>query len=319
MRDVLTDSINAPAGRLTEILLKRIVKGEDGRELPSDMQARFDELASAQGEFGKLARVRLAAEVSVLFEQAPNWTAERIVPLFDWSSPEAADAWSARRYSSYIGSPRLFTLTKKPFLELFGRLDMGEDELRTFSEWLLVILIANQTSSAQYLLNAQEVRSALRSAGPRVLPTVAHRLAIEMEATKVELKGERWRKVVGPIFNSIWPLDAELQSSSATFGLVQLLIATGNAFSEAAELIVPFIRSEEERHRTSIFRLSQAGDELYASAPETVLEVAAAIVGDAHSKSALGLQKILERLRSHAPRLVETRKFQRLASQAALY
>src|SRR6266498_2942413 len=117
MRNSLTDSLNAPPGRLAEVLIKRITRGADGEEMPDAIRQRFDTLASASGRFGELARVRFAAEVSLLFERAPIWTAERIIPLFDWNSPDAANVWNARKYSNYIGSPRLFELTKASFLE----------------------------------------------------------------------------------------------------------------------------------------------------------------------------------------------------------
>jgi hypothetical protein len=134
MRDALTDALNAPSGRLAEILIKRLPTPAGNGEMAPEMQERFDKLASAPGKFGKLARVRFAAEVSLLFERAPVWTSERIVPLFNWSMPDAPDVWNARKYSNYIGSPKLFELTKKPFLELFGRPDVAEDDLRVFAE-----------------------------------------------------------------------------------------------------------------------------------------------------------------------------------------
>ena len=66
MRDALSDAINAPAGRLAEVLIKRLTKGENGEEMPYAMRQRFDRLASATGRFGELARVRFAAEVALL-------------------------------------------------------------------------------------------------------------------------------------------------------------------------------------------------------------------------------------------------------------
>src|SRR5216684_3309515 len=111
MRDAFSDALNAAPGRLAETLIKKVTKGE-GSELPDDVRARLDRLIDAPGSPGLLARVRLAADVSYLFDRAPGWTKARLNPLFDWSSPEAADVWSARKYSKYIGSPELFDLLK---------------------------------------------------------------------------------------------------------------------------------------------------------------------------------------------------------------
>lgn len=317
MRDTFTDALNAPPGRLAEILIKRMGRGEIGEEISDTIRERLDKLAAAPGNFGELARIRLAAEVAYLFERAPNWTQERIVPLFNWSSPEAPNAWGARKYSNYIGSPQLFDLTKEPFLALFGRPEIGEDDLRVFSDWLALIMIANRARNAGYSITTIEARSALRAAGVRALSSVGHRLAIEMEAAKPEEKVAFWQNVIGPVFESIWPLDAELQSASSTFKLVQILFATGDAFPQAAEIIIPFIRPENPRQHTSVYAISSADDTLYASYPDKMLDLVAAVVGDAPNLGFYGLTTVLDRIQQHAPHLANTRKFQKLASAAS--
>jgi hypothetical protein len=318
MRDALMTALNAPAGYLAEVLIKRMTKGENGQEMPDAIRQRFDTLASAPGTFGELARVRLAAEVSFLFERAPIWTAERIVPLFDWKSPDASNVWNARKYSSYIGSPKLFELTKSSFLELFGRPQIAEDDLSVYGEWLAIIMIANRSINARYPITTTEARSALRAAGVRALSSVGHRLAVEMEGAKPEAKIAHWENVVGPVFESIWPLDAELQSPSVTFNLVRILRASGDAFPLAAELVIPFIRPEDPRDHLSVHSISTADDAIYMSSPAKMLDLIAAVVGDAPTRSVYDLMKALDRIREHDPGLANTKKFQRLVSVASV-
>jgi len=314
MSDRYTVSLNHPSGHLTEVLLMKLGGGPVGGKIPDSLRVRLDKLISAPGEFGQLVRVRLAKDVSFLFERAPEWTKEKIVPLFDWSSPDAAAAWSARKYANYIGSPVLFGLTKHPFLELFGRADISDEDLRVFGEWLAVIMIANQSDGAGYPITQTEARSALRQAGVRILPSVGHRLAVEMESAGSDEKITRWGEVVGPVFRAMWPLDVELQTSTTTFKLVQILLATGPAFPEAVEVIIPFIRPDDPQHPTSIHSISTANDDLYSASPDRMLDLVAAVVGEAPVRSAYGLGKTLERVREHAPPLADIRKFQRLRS-----
>jgi hypothetical protein len=92
MSDALTEALNSPSGSLAEVVLKRLTKGPGSDELPDDMRGRLDRLVEANGEAGRLARIRLAAEVSYLFDRAPEWTSRKLIPIFDWSSPDAADA-----------------------------------------------------------------------------------------------------------------------------------------------------------------------------------------------------------------------------------
>lgn len=319
MSDVLSEALNAPAGRLADVLIKKLRKSGGDPEMPPDMRARFDRLVDAEGKFGMLARVRFAAELSLLFERAPKWSTKKVVPLFDWASPDASLMWSARRYSNYIGSPELFGLMKEPFLALFGRTDVSEGEREAYADWLAAIILANQSKNAGYPLAPAEARSALRIAGPASLNDVGHRLAVYMQETNPEDKLATWRNVVGPVFESIWPLDIELQTPAATFKLVQILRASGAAFPLAADVIIPFIRAEDARQHTSVHSIASADDALYTTSPEKMLDLLAAVVGDAPPHSVHSLNMALDRLRSHAPTLAGTKKFQNLVTAAGIH
>jgi hypothetical protein len=318
MPDVFTDALNAPAGRLAEILIKKLSSEKGATGLMDDMRARLDKLIDAPGKNGKLARIRLAAEVSYLFERAPDWTTARIIPLFDWSSEDAAEVWEARKYSNYIGSRELFALIKKPLLEMFGRSDVSADDIRVFADWLTNILLANKHRTADfYPLSATEARAAVRRAGAEALPSVGHRLAMEMEAAKPEEKVKLWRTIVGPVFQEIWPLDVELQSSASTFKLVQILRATGEAFPDAADMIISMIRPDEPRGHSTVFSIAEAPEALYAAAPAKMLDLLVALVGDAPPGSVYALGKALSRINAVEPQLADTRKFQRLSNASS--
>jgi len=253
-----------------------------------------------------------------LFDLATQWAMDKLVPLFDWSCPEAGAAWASRKFSHNIGSPKLFDLTKKPFLELFGRQDVKSDDLETFAEWLTVIVISNRLRpSDPYPITGHEGRAALRRAGVVVLPRVASRLAIEMVSVPAEKKAEQWRSIVGPAFDELWPIDVDLQTSQATFHLSRLLLSTGDAFHEAADVIIPFIRPEEPRAQTTSFAIRQAPDALYATAPGKMLDLVAAVVGEASTGSVFSLGGVLSKIRAVAPDLAREKKFQRLLAFAS--
>ena len=316
MSDVFTNALNAPAGRLAEVLLKKFVREVDGA-LPVDLQNRLDKLVDAPGKSGLLGRVRLACDVPFLFDQAPQWTTRKLLPIFDWATPEAGFAWSSRKYSRWIGSPELFGLLKKPFFEIFERNDIPAEEMRIFADWLAAILIANQAHKASYPLTGNEARGLLRRAGPEAMASVGHRLATEIERATPAERAERWRSVVGPVFQAIWPLDVELQTPATTFKLVQLLRATGDAFPEAADIIIPFIRPEDQQAHTTVFSIAQAPIEFFQAAPSRVLDLLAAVVGDPAPGSVYMLGGALSRLKEVAPDLANTRKFQKLQTFAS--
>jgi hypothetical protein len=314
--DDLTTSLNHSSGRLVEVLVRKLTKGPSSREIPAAMNDRLNTIVDAPGRFGHLARIRMAKDVSLLFERAPDWTQKKVLPLFEWRCSEAPAAWSARKYASYIGSPELFRLTKQAFLDLFERAEASDEDIRTYADWLTAIMIANQSNRADYPISPAEARSALRKAGSKSLASVGHRLALEMERAKPEERAARWREVVGPVFQSIWPLDIELQTSGSTFKLVQILRASGSAFPQAAGIIIPFIRADEHGQHSSVYSIARAEDALYLSSPESMLDLTAAVVGGTPPRSLPDLHRILERIQKHAPGLADTKKFQKLLDLA---
>lgn len=314
--DIYTTALNDPAGNLASVLLKKTPKPKGEVELGKALRARYVRLLGTNDFFARLARVRFSASVAFLFERAPTWTAANILPSYEWTSPDALAMWSARKYANHIGSARLFALTKAPFLELFSRQEAAREDIRIFADWLAIILVVNQAKKAEYPLTGTEVRSVLRTTSNEGRWSFAHQLAIEMEAAQPTEKKRVWRDVIGPVFEGAWPLDAELQSPRVTFKLVQLLLATGKAFDEAAPIVIPFIRPEEARAHSSVFSISEADPEIYRVAPDQMLNLLSAVAGDAANQSLYGMTKALEKLEASDPRLVETKAFQKLKLQA---
>jgi hypothetical protein len=317
--DVFSTALNNPVGNLAAVLLKRTPRIKGQVELGKQLRARYEKLIGGEDTFALLARVRISGAISFLFERAPQWTTAKILPFYDWNSPDALAMWSARKYSNHIGSYKLFDLTKKPFLELFVRPGVPEEDLRAYADWLGFILLANQAGRTSYSLTMSEVRSILRRAGSSSLSTFAHRLAIDMEAAKPQEKRRVWNDIVGPVFQGSWPLDIESQTPNATFKLVQILLATGAAFRSAAPVIMPFIRAESARDHTSIYSLSRASDDFYKAAPDVMLDLLSAVAGEAPDRSLFGLSDALGKLREAAPHLAETRQFKKLSAQASSY
>jgi hypothetical protein len=135
---------------------------------------------------------------------------------------------------------------------------MSAEDIQMFADWLIAILIVNMARGAGYSLTLSEGRKALRRAGPHAMASAGHRLAIEMARVGPSEKKQHWQTIVGPVFRGVWPLDAELQTATTTSRLVQLLLATGDAFPEAADVIIPSVRAEDDQAYSSVFSIGRA-------------------------------------------------------------
>lgn len=97
--DIVMEAINHPAGDLAEFWTK-VVQWEWSRNestwdgLPAQIATQLDRLISAPDRNGLLARVFLASQLHFFFIADREWSEDRLLPLFDWTSAvDAAAAW----------------------------------------------------------------------------------------------------------------------------------------------------------------------------------------------------------------------------------
>ena len=294
--NALQVAMNSSAGQLAEALIKRLAARPTDTRPREEFLKGLSTLIAARGRPGYLARIRLVVDVAMLFEHVPDWTKKNLLPLFDWTHPEAREVWIARKYARWIGAPELFGLTKKPLFDLFSRDDVGAEEVCSYAEWLVVALIAKRKDNVPYSLTEAEVRAALRHAARIALPAVADRLAREMAQANSGDKITLWESVIGPIFQGAWPLDIDLQTPAATFALVHLLRASEEAFPLAADAVLPFIRADIRHIHSTIVSLSTATEVVFTSAPAKMLDVVSAVVGDTEPGTVYGLGQVLDRM-----------------------
>lgn len=314
----LGQAINHPGGRLAEALTKRLRKEQSTGSISDEILDRLTRLAESNQPHARLARVAWARNLHFLYAAIPEWTQERLLPRFEWmQDDEASQLWSARHYSGKIGSPILIEAQKEAFLALFQRPELPLQTKSRYASWLPVMLLSNVQNDAGYPISKQEARAALRSAGTNAMSSVAHRLAVAMGEGDDAERGARWRDIVGPIFKGIWPMDSELQSESATNQLVRLVLTTGDAFAEASTQITPFLRPETRHSGLTVYMIHKADDSIYQAAPESVLELTDAVVGENGPQAVYLLSNILERIMAVKPDLANRPTYQRLREMAA--
>jgi CHASE2 domain len=105
--------------------------------------------------------------------------------------------------------------------------------------------------------------------------------------------------------------------SPLSFTLVQILRASGDAFPQTAEVIIPFIQPEDPRQQETTRISRRLRSKSNGRSCEKMLDLIAAVVRDSPARTVYGLTKVLDRIREHSPRLASLKKFQRLVSLAS--
>jgi hypothetical protein len=240
--DLVNTSLSAPGGKLAWTLYDSLVASDpkQGGSLGPELRPRFDQVVGAPGRPGLLARVFLSQYLAYLDWVDPEWTAEKLVPRFAWSNPEAAALWRARAYG-HIGAPGLFATLKPAFLQIFARRDLSRWELEGLVGHLLQATLWHRQNAGGYDLASPEAKRAL-SVGP---PEVRHHASWQLVRWAAEgqpaERAEHWRDLFGPLFRDIWPLDALLRDERSSENLVRMALAVDTSFPDAVDAITDFI------------------------------------------------------------------------------
>jgi hypothetical protein len=244
-RDLVTTALNDPAGSLAWTFLDHVAEEKpapDSRLRP-EYASRLILGASAPGRPGLLARVLLMRSLAYIESIDHQWTVTYLIPGLFWNRPHAAAMWRSFAGGS-IGTARLFNAAKTPMLEAFAQPTMADHDLEGLMVQFLNIALAHLRGEAlDYLLTPAEIKRAL-SSSPRGLRANAiwqlwHVMG-DAEGEPAD-KSARWRQLVGPLFQEIWPLDAKFRDEHVSENLVLLTLECGEAFEEAVNTVIDFI------------------------------------------------------------------------------
>jgi hypothetical protein len=282
---LLTDSLNSAGGVLAWTLVDELSARKPGRGsgLSAGLRPRFDRLTEAKGRPGLLARVLLVRSLHYLDFVDSQWTELHFWPRLSWDHHEALALWHSFAHSG-IGSARLFNAIKKPMLAAFERQELSDNEFENIVAKLLSVGLWHQSGQApEFELTTAEIRRAITVGPESVRRNVAWnlwRLMGDEEGEPAD-RATRWRNVIGPLFEDIWPLDARLRSAASARNLVLMAQECEGAFPEAVDAIVDVIAPYDLYPLSISLRLEDKHSELVGQYPRAFIKLVNGLVDPA--------------------------------------
>ena len=303
MEEVLTDALSHPAGKLAEAALTRLQKYEPlrGAGIPTDVKPYFDAIGEDPG--GRLGRVMLATQLHYFFAIDADWATEHMIArLSPGQSEEAADLWSAYGWSPRLG-PDLLRAFKEPFLEILRGTGAEGRKFDNLRELFITVCL-----EAPGELTESEIRSVVEVLPEEGRKTLLVSLTRRLKGAALE-RGRIWREKVHPWLWDYWPRAAVRNTAGTTEAMLEMLVECGDAFPEAAEWSLEYLRPFEGR---GLYRLGE--NEHAAQHPDSMLRVLDRVVDadvlqgyERHS-----LQEILDELVGADAEMHGDLRFQRL-------
>ena len=303
MGEPLTDALNHPAGKLAEAALTRLQKYEPrtGEGISVGVRPYFEAIGKDRDWY--LGRVMLATRLYYLFAIDPDWATEHLIArLSPGRSQEAVNLWSAYGWSPTVG-PDLLRAFKKPFLEILRSEGLNVRKLGNLRSLFMTVCL-----EAPRELTEQEIRSVVETLPEEGLKTLLGSLKRRLRGKAAD-RGRIWHDKVHPWLRQYWPRTAARNTSGTSDTILKMLVECGDAFPEAAEWSMEYLRPLEGH---GLYRLGENG--YVKQFPDTMLQVLIGVV-DGNvlvSYERYSLREILDKLVDAKAEMAGDSRFQKL-------
>ncbi|MEP2830724.1 anti-phage defense-associated sirtuin Dsr1 [Parvibaculum sp.] len=232
--DPITSAINNPVGMATEAVLDFWYAGnlEDNQGLHAEILETFTRICDRSIYAYRHGRILLCTNAITLFRVDRVWTAEFLLPQFDWHRDHEA---ARLAWTGYLWSPRLYRPLldeiKGQFLETANHCD----ELGEPAEQYAALLTFIALEGGDIFTKAQ-----LRMA-TAILPESGLVRAIQTLIDGLhgaaDRRAEYWQNRAKPYLIRIWPKSYDIRTPPIADKFAELSIAAGDAFPEAFETL----------------------------------------------------------------------------------
>ena len=261
--------LSSAAGNIASIAVREVVRRNQAASAETTKAlGRLRKLVTAGGEAGTIALAVCAQHLSRLHYVAPDWTEKYVLPSMLELTPAAHSLWRARSYDGHPGTARLVSKTKDRFIAAL-RQGMNENESHNLFVQLLMALVWRQRGTQpDQPVEPSDIKHILTFSGRDLRHHAAWLLSRWLENEKGNA-AKAWRDYYGPIFRSIWPRDSALKEARLTQDLISMVCATGDAFPEALNVVLPFLNAGEGMN--TLYRLKKDEAAIIQNYPSEVL------------------------------------------------
>lgn len=292
VRDWVTEALNAPSGRIAEILARDPIESGQLKDnvYPKDSWLpRLEGMLALPEDSGRYASVFFASRLHSMFSVDPKWTETHLIDSFhvadgDPRDQDTVDAWWAGylwgegRYPPEAG---LFKLIKRHLLK---RVATERNVERYDRMTLAVVILGNWLGSAsetgeERRITDEDFRKGLLKASDEFRLQVLRSLeewarGSDEAGDPDEDRGYRKKRVLR-FLEKVWPRQLFVKTPDDSDRLMRLAFAEPRNFAEISEAVLPLLVRIDKDHvvLSGLLERGKEGPEIVARHPERVLDL----------------------------------------------
>ena len=306
-RRTVDHAINSPIGHLTDGLVE-ILAGlslAEGSCLPAEVSGRLETLMRAPGEGADYAVCLMTRRLRWLHWLDPKWTGTQLIPMFAIGHDLCEPAWNGLLQDTQVPGPRLFSLLKRDFLNVFESVNLwhwDEHTRNKLVEFLIVACLWRREDKAYVSLG--EARTALR-----VVDDSSRSHTLWFLAELVEKPGT-WASFARMFLQRAWPRESRYQTPNVARQLVFLAERSGDDFPDVVKTILRLIVPTEQLDLAVMAEQSESSPA--RRFPEWMLQLLDRLVPDDPRPTPYDLGGVLNLIVEASPSLHGDQRWRRL-------
>jgi len=301
--DLITEALNAPAGRMVEALLNDPAQKNfsESKSFSPEWVQRVESLLSLPLPARQHAIVMLARRLHWLFSIDPKWTQENLIDILkNKNEKDIAAFWQGYLWNPGHPFEGIFVLLK-PYLVDLAKQTIPQK--RNYTDNLAALLLigwgsrpGNKANGERYISN-NEMRSVLLHATNTFRKTIFWTL----KRWLAESATNEWDRRVLELMKDVWPKQKKARSPEVTKSLINLAFTKASLFPAIADLVIPLVSKLDTRFELRSLRDEEK--EIAKTYPDKVLELLSLTLPDSPSLWPYNIQKIFEQMEEGNPSL----------------
>lgn len=318
--DLISHAINAPAGKLAEMMINRL--GPSWQALPGQSKERTKaRLSSAIGSpvlGGLYARAEITRYVAWLDASLPELVDGELLSCLNADSSEGEALRSILVGMSPSHNMALRAKLKEPILrgicEHRGHNDTAENAAARLVAYVRDDL--KREADDPKRLKSGDAKAVFCAARSEILAAAAEVMGDWLSREQDTPAHDRWLQEFSKIFYTVWPAGKKHQTRMASLSLAKLAVASGEAFPDAWNTIKPYIINLDEDWPSLYFATTEQAKSVADTFPRQMLDLLWTLLRPATRGQSHELAEVLDRIALASPTLARDRRFQLLETRA---
>ena len=239
------DKSYTSAGKLISVLLSACLSLDEGSDAPavrSVVRRMQDAVIGEPGRSGLVARYRLIERLPLFLRTDFDWTIEHLIPTLS-KDDESLVLW--RAVARRTRTTDVLKLIGNEMAERAADLRLDRQTRKSLAASLVKESLHAFRDNRTPAVPTSHIQQMLRSLDDEVRGDVARGIREFVEgvedANNEASAEERFRSAVAPFLQKVWPQERSLSTPSVHHFFAQLPATSGDAFTEAVDVIERFL------------------------------------------------------------------------------